>query len=162
MWDPPAVDCAWDDRREEQRASRRCGGFFPNTCNESIDWAWRGEAESRPAFPSVNHPPVLPIWRKNEAAAAPQFGLSAGRSRSRLQPSRLLIFTLFAGSLIVSTDALQRGRDFFYEAEWDVGWNALLAPAAVTAEKQFISLLHRSTGATWEQESCSRALKHER
>lgn len=89
-----------------------------------------GGAEScaarRRAFRSVNHPPVLPIWRKNEAPAAPQFPLCAGRSHSRLKHKRLQrsdIYSarLFSGSLIVFTDALQLNGDLFYETEWDVG-----------------------------------------
>lgn len=119
-------------------------------CCESIDWVWWWEAESsaasRRAFPSVNRPPVLPIWRKNEAPAAPQFPLSAGGSCSRLQPSRLQhtdIYSvrLFSG-LIVFNDAWQLSQDLFYEAEWDVGWSALLARAALQSFQwfNFISL----------------------
>lgn len=84
----------------------------------------RAPPPERRASPSVNRPPVLPIWRKNGAPAAPQFPLSAGRSRSRLQPSRLRHTDVYSArlfsALIVSNDAPQLSWDLFYEAEWDV------------------------------------------
>lgn len=140
--------------QEKHWSFRRCGGIskqLVTCCCESIDWVRWGEAESsaasRRAFRSVNRRPVLPIWRKNEAPAAPQFPLAAGRSRSRLQPSRLQhahVYSarLFSGSLIVFNDASQLSRDLFYEAEWDVGWSALLARAALQSFQlcNFISL----------------------
>lgn len=132
MWDPLAVACAWDDRREKHWSSGRCGGIFHISRNLLLRIFWMVMiGGSRQAFRSVNHPPVLPIWRKNEAPAALQFPLSAGRSRSRLkhkclQCTDIYSARLFSGSLIVFTDALQLSGDLFYETEWDVGWSVLL------------------------------------
>ena len=65
-------------------------------------------------------PPVLPIYRKNEAPAAAHFPLSAGSSGPAfglwclLRPAGFTEFNRFHRSS-------QLRRDLFYEAVWDHG-----------------------------------------